>query len=142
MKNKVKFFMVIAAIFISGNLFAQSDLQTNIQQQSQRLHDLQLCYDYLSQMLNEQQMTVVKDEIISIQNLLQNMNAAPLLMTPFDKFLMTNSSNPEAMAYVKILAQYIEPAFFFGRSLSPAEKTTYENVLSTRAAAITNSQKF
>src|SRR5436190_8619165 len=129
MKNTIKLFMVAAAFFISGNLFAQtvSDYQN-------RLHNLQLCHDYLEQMLTAQQMTTVDNEMTGIESKLQVLNALPLTPTLLDKYIIDLPSEDAVVAYVKILALYTEPMFLLGHNLTPAEKTTYEDALSSRAA--------
>src|SRR5215213_3314473 len=101
MKKTIKLFMIAAALFISGNLFAQT-----VSEYQNRLHDLQLCHDYLSQILTAQQMTTVDNEMTGIEGKLAALNAPVLTPTPLDKYINDHPAESAVQAYLKILALY------------------------------------
>jgi len=127
----IKLFMVAVALFISGNLFAQtvSDYQS-------RLHDLQLCKNYYSSILSTDQMNTVNAEIAGIIQKLNGFNASQLASTPLDDYILQHPNDPDVMAYVKILATEAEPLFLLGHDITPAQRTSYESALSSKAVLL------
>jgi hypothetical protein len=127
----IKLFMIAAALFISGNLFAQT-----VADYQNRLHDLQLCKNYYSTLLSASQMNAVDAEINGIMSKLNAFNSSPLAATPLDNFIQQNPNDPEVMAYIKILATYTEPSMLLGHDIADAQRASYVSALTAKAAVL------
>jgi hypothetical protein len=135
MKNTIKLFMVAAAFFISGNLFAQT-----VTDYQNRLHDLTLCKSYMESVMTPEQFSAVLASMNAITDKLNGANQQALPQTPFDIFIAQNPQDPDVMAYLKVLSICLEPTTLIGRSLTPTELSNYQASLTAMEATIT--QKF
>ena len=124
--------MIAVALFISGNLFAQTvaDFQ-------KRLHDLALCKNYMQSMMTPEQFNAVLASMDAITNKLNGANQPVLPQTPFDLYVAQNPQDPDVMAYLKVLSICLEPMPLIGRSLTPAELSNYAASLTAMQATIT-----
>jgi hypothetical protein len=116
MKNTIKLFMVAAAFFISGNLFAQT-----VNDYQKRLHDLQLCQSYFQNSLAPEQMIIVTDEITFVTQKLTDLNAAPAAPTQEDIIVSQHPNDADVLLYIKHLALLTEPHLLMGRDLTLQE---------------------
>ena len=132
MKNTLKFLMIVSALFMSGNLFAQS-----VAEYQKRLHDLQLCENYFQNSLSPGQMTVVSDEIALIIKELTELNAGPAALTQLDNIVALHPSDEDVLLYIKHLALLTEPRILLGRDLSVQEINDLNATINSHAGKIT-----
>lgn len=128
----IKLFMIAAAFFISGNLFAQS-----ISDYQKRLHDLQLCQSYFLNSLSPNQMTVVSDEIAYTTQKLTDLNSAPAAATQLDNIVAQHPSDEDVQLYIKHLALLTEPHLLLGRDLTLQEISDYNAAINSHVSKIT-----
>jgi hypothetical protein len=131
MKKTIKLFMVAVALFISGNLFAQT-----ISDYQKRLHDIQLCQDYFQNSLSPNQMNVVTDEITYITQKLTDLNSAPSAATPLDNIITQHPTDADVQLYIKYLALLTEPGVLMGRNLTPQEISDYQSIIASHVGKI------